>query len=226
MILENNHKNIAILLAGGIGARFGSKLPKQFLNLCGRPLINYSMTDASKSKTISDIVISIDNQYINYIEEKDNPSIHYVPPGIKGRADGVKNALNYIKDNFPQCENIIILQAVTPFFNAELVDKYISLLDEYDVVTTAQKCPGEIFEIDNYHKIDRNKYYFCQSPEAFKFKDLYENIDVDSPYSELIYHYSFEPKVCFFTDFKYNVKVTYQSDLDYSEFLVKKNCLD
>lgn len=219
--MKMNHKNVAILLAGGVGARFGAKIPKQFLQLAGKPIINYAIDAAIDSKSVNHIVMSIDDNYLDYIEQKDNPFIHIVPPGAKGRADGVKNSLNYIKDNFPDCENVIILQAVNPFFTADLVDKYIKLLDDYDVVTTAEKCPGEIFEIDNYHKINRNNFYFCQSPEAFKFKDLYENIDIDSLYSELIYHYAFEPKICFFTDFKYNIKITFQADLDYCEFLMK-----
>ena len=115
----------------------------------------------------------------------------------------------------------MITQAVSPFVTSDLIDAYIDLLSEYDVVTTAQKCPGEIFNIENYEKIDRNKYYFCQSPEAFKFNDLYNYLDTDSKYSELIYHYPNEPKIHFYLDFHDNVKLTYKADLDYSKFLLK-----
>ena len=96
------------------------------------------------------------------------------------------------------------------------------MLDEYDVVTTAQKCTGEIFNVEKYKKMDRNNFYFCQSPEAFHFKDLMSNIDVNSKYSELIYHYSFEPKIYFYTEFMDNVKLTTVEDLEYCEFLMSK----
>ena len=38
----------------------------------------------------------------------------------------------------------------------------------------------------------------------------------------MIYHYPGTPKVCFYTEFHNNVKLTYTSDLDYAEFLMQK----
>ena len=35
--------NIAVILAGGIGKRLGAGKPKQFVELCGKPMILYSM---------------------------------------------------------------------------------------------------------------------------------------------------------------------------------------
>ena len=89
-------------------------------------------------------------------------------------------------------------------------------------MTTADECPGELFNKQHFERLDRNEFYFCQSPEAFRFADLDRYLDVNSTYSELIYHYPGSPKVAFYTEFHHNVKLTYMSDLQFAEFLMQK----
>jgi len=212
--------NVAIILSGGVGSRFGSKIPKQYLDLCGKPVIDYVVEAAFSSEAIDEIVLVIDEEYLPLVNLKDNKKIHIVPNG-KERVYSVKNALDYINKEIKDCENIIILQAVSPFVTTNLIEKYFEALNIYDVVTTAEKCVGEIFNVNKFEKIDRKNYYFCQSPEAFKFKDLYEYLDVESPYTELIYHYKNEPKIYYYFDFENNIKLTYKADLEYANFLMK-----
>ena len=220
--IENyQSKNIDIILAGGVGSRFGADIPKQYLDLNGQPVINYAITAAKEAKSIDEIVIVMDEQYLNYIGISDDKHIHIVHNG-DNRIQSVKKALEYIKNSFPECENIIITQAVNPMITSDIIDDYIAKLDQYDVVTTAQECVGELFNIEDYQKIDRNNYYFCQSPEAFKFNQLYKNIDVNSQYSELIYHYNNKPQIYYYLAFKNNIKITTDSDLEYCKYLLKK----
>ncbi len=211
--------NVAIILSGGVGKRFASDIPKQYMDLCGKPVIEYVLEAALNSKSIDQIVLVMDDKYKSYIKQYENKKVHIVPNG-KERLYSIKNGLDFIKENFKSCNNIIILQAVSPFITSKLIDKYINLLNYYDVITTAEKCPGELFNIKNYEKLNRNDFYFCQSPEAFKFKELYECIDTKSIYSELIYHYIEKPKICYYTDFEDNVKLTFKSDLEYAKFLM------
>lgn len=49
--------NIAVILAGGIGKRLGAGKPKQFVELCGKPMILYSMEIYQKSSQIDAIEI-------------------------------------------------------------------------------------------------------------------------------------------------------------------------
>ncbi|MBR3368448.1 2-C-methyl-D-erythritol 4-phosphate cytidylyltransferase [Candidatus Saccharibacteria bacterium] len=213
--------NIAIILSGGVGNRFGSKIPKQYLDLCGKPVINYVLDVAYNSQLIDEIVLVMDKQYLPITDISGKKKTHIVENG-KERINSVRNALDYIKENIPRCKNVIILQAVSPFVSVYLVDKYLNLLDDYDVVTTAEKIVGELFNKNRFKKIKRDDYYFCQSPEAFKFNDLYRCANVNSEYTELIYHYDFEPKIYYNLDFDKNIKLTYRQDLEYAKFLMKE----
>ena len=213
--------NVAIILSGGTGKRFGTKLPKQYSNLCGRPVIDYVLESVSNTKTIDEIVLVIDKEYIKLINIPKTKKVHLVENGIE-RVNSVKNALDFIKNNLPETNNIIITQAVQPFVTANQVDEYIEKLNEYDVVVTAEKCVGEIFNIQNFEKINRNMYYFCQSPEAFKFDEIYKYLDLNSEFSELIYHYPIEPKIYYYLGMENNIKLTHQCDLEYAEIIMQR----
>ena len=212
--------NIAIILSGGVGRRFGADLPKQYSNLCGQPMINYVLETVFNAKKIDEVVLVIDDEYLSLINIPNTKKVHIVPNGQE-RVYSVKNALDHIKNNIPETKNIIITQAVQPFITTEQVDTYIEKLNEYDVVVTAEKCVGEIFNKNKFEKLDRNSYYFCQSPESFKFDDLYNNLDLNSEFSELIYHYPNEPKIYYYLDMQNNIKITQKSDLEYAEFIMK-----
>ena len=59
--------NIAVILAGGIGKRLGAGKPKQFVELCGKPMILYSMEIYQKSSQIDAIEIVCVKEYIDYV---------------------------------------------------------------------------------------------------------------------------------------------------------------
>ncbi|HCQ2718085.1 TPA: 2-C-methyl-D-erythritol 4-phosphate cytidylyltransferase, partial [Escherichia coli] len=50
-------KNIAVILSGGMGARFGGTLPKQFTKLAGKAVIEYTVEAFEKSLNIDEIII-------------------------------------------------------------------------------------------------------------------------------------------------------------------------
>ena len=58
-------KNIAIILSGGVGKRFGREIPKQYLEIDDKPCIDYVIEAAMNSKNIDKIVVVMDKKYIN-----------------------------------------------------------------------------------------------------------------------------------------------------------------
>ena len=213
--------NAILLLSAGSGKRFGAKLPKQYHLLCGQPVVQYALDAALTAPSVDVIVIVMDPAFREFLGNTDDPRLHFTVGG-KERLDSVRNGLDCIRGLDTPCDKLMILQAVNPFVTVDMIERYFALLDDYDAVTTAEKCPGELFNIEHFERYDRNQFYFCQSPEAFHFRDLDQYLDVHSSQSELIYHYPDTPNVCFYTEFHNNVKLTYTSDLDYAEFLMQK----
>ncbi len=213
--------NVVLLLSAGVGKRFGAPLPKQYQPLCGKPVVQYALNAALTAPSADAVVIVMDPSYKEYLGDTSSQKLHFTTGG-KERLDSVRNGLDCIKGLFGKCDKLMIMQAVNPFFTSEMVEEYFSLLDNYDVVTTAEKCPGELFNKQKFERFDREQFYFCQSPEAFHFDDLDRYLDVNSDYSELIYHYPDEPKIYFYTDFKNNIKLTHTGDLEFAEFLMSR----
>lgn len=210
--------NIAIILAGGSGKRFGANLPKQYLKLNNRPVVDYVIRAAKKSKNTDKIILVMNKEYIKYSEEI-NADMDIVENG-KERHYSLQNALNYIKEHYKDCKKVIILNAVSPMVTPELLDDYFEKLDTYDLVMTCEKVTGEIVN-ENFDRINRNKLLFAQSPEAYRFDLLYEYLDPESEYTEVAYHLPKNIKYYLNQDFKYNVKITYDFELIYCETLMK-----
>ena len=54
---ERNEMNIAVLLAGGVGSRLGAGIPKQYVEVMGKPLIVYALERYQISKLIDAIEV-------------------------------------------------------------------------------------------------------------------------------------------------------------------------
>ena len=216
-------KNIAIILSGGTGKRFDSTIPKQYIRICNKPCIDYVINAAKAAKSIDKIIIVMDEKYKTYSNELENNKIEIVKNG-NTRYGSIKNAFKKIVEEYDDCENIIILQAVSPLVYPELIDKYIELLNENDCVITARKLVGEIGIITNIDKVfDRDKYYLMESPEAFKFRKIYDSFKPNFFSSELAYQLPKGSKKYLYFDFPENIKITYKHDLKICEALLLNN---
>lgn len=209
--------NIAIILAGGKGNRFGTKLPKQYNDINGKSIIDYVISAAKKASTIDKIVVVMNEEYKEYAKELNN-EIVTVPNG-KERNYSINNGLEYIKKHYENCDNIIILDGVAPLITPQIIDEYINLLNENDVVVTAKKITGELANY-NLDKLNRNDYCIIHSPEAYRLNLLLQYFNPESPYTELAYQLPQNIKLYFNFDFHYNIKITYKYELLYCRELL------
>ena len=133
-----------------IQARGGSKgLPgKNIKNLCGKPLIAYSI-DVARAITIDDnICVSTDDQKIIDVVEKYGLSVPFKRPDYlatdNARTNGVLlHALNFYEEKGCRFDMIVLLQVTSPFRRAEDVVEAAKLYDEsIDMVTSVMpaKC--------------------------------------------------------------------------------------
>lgn len=211
--------NIAIVLAGGSGRRFGNAIPKQYLDLNGIPVVDHVIKAAKESALTDKIILVINDEYKEYTKLYDSTIMDSVPNG-KERHYSVLNALNHINKNYENCENIIILDGVGPFVTPTLIDDYFTKLNEYEFVTTAKKITGELanFDMDAFK---RDEFAILNSPEAYKFDLLYNNFNPESEYTEIAYQLPKPIKNYYNFDFPQNLKITYDFELEYARQYLK-----
>lgn len=165
-------KNIAIILASGSGSRFGSKLPKQFVRLAGKPVIQYTIEAFEKAQVIDEVIIVTKSDHIDYIYEILNKNlfkkISKVISGGEERYDSTLSALESIQDSEA---NLIIHDAVRPFISERIINDCVAALNTHNAVDVVVDAVDTIVRVDNgvIQEIpDRRYLKRGQTPQAFK----------------------------------------------------------
>ena len=139
--------------------------------------------------------------------------------GGSTRIKSVFNGLQHIKEQY-RCNKVVIVDAVRPLLYADLLDDYFDKLDYYDAVITAKKITGGFTDIyDN--NLDREKYIITQSPEGFRFELLWKNYNLNFKFQEIAGMLPKGSKRYYNFDFTNNLKLTYDYELAYAEYLLK-----
>jgi 2-C-methyl-D-erythritol 4-phosphate cytidylyltransferase len=210
--------NIIMIMSGGVGHRFGAEIPKQYTLLKGRPVIDYVIDVAQASEEGDRILVVMDPSCKEYSEKLMHDDLDFANSG-KERLDSLQNGFNFITENYPECEKIIILDAVAPFVTSELIDFYLRKLDDNDAVITCQKITGALGNYD-FDPLDRDQFYMTQSPEAFRFKTLMPYFDPTFPSQELAWQLPRESKKFLYFGFPENLKLTYAYQKQYAEYML------
>lgn len=212
-------KNIGVILAGGRGERFCNNVPKQFVKLNGRHVIDYVLDIFIASDCFDKIVVVIPSFDYKYIF--DNYKDIDLVIGGNTRNYTVANAINYIKQNFPSCKNVIFHDSARPFINKKILIDHLSLLNQYDSVITTKKITDSLGSITQ-SQIPREDYFLIQTPESFKFEVLNKHFNPeDNSKTAIVQHLPLNDKVYKYFIEEYNLKITYLQDLFIGESLIK-----
>ncbi len=128
-----------------IPARGGSKrLPrKNVLDLCGKPLIAWSMEAGLKSKYISKVVVSSDDEEILKIATKNNVDIIKRPYELASDTATTFDAIEHAIKNLENYDYVVLLQPTSPLRNEKHIDEAIELLEEKNADAVISVCEVE-----------------------------------------------------------------------------------
>ena len=204
--------NYFIILASGQSKRFNSKKPKQFNIYKNKPLFKHSLDKALKSKFFKKIIIVVNNK--KEIKEKFSKNILIIKGG-KERSDSSRIALKFIKKFKPK--NVLIHDAARPNFTLNLLKNLIKTLENHKAVVPAIKSKDSIkYKIKNQlFNIDRKNSILTQTPQAFRFKDLFNlSIRMKNKVSdEATMFIENNHKIKFIKGENLNNKITFKEDI-------------
>lgn len=214
--MKKTDKNIIMITAGGVGQRFGSNTPKQYLLLNGKPVISYVIDACKRSKLADAVLVVADPIYHNELK-----TIYGVDVADNGAELNItkRNGFDYIRDN-SSCEKLVVVESVRPTLYSEIIDKTFELLDEYDAVACARKITDSLGHYGEW-VVNRADYYTLNPPEGFRFSLLNQYFKADSPYTESIQQLPSTSKVYLNFDVPYFEKITYPEDFAKVEALIK-----
>ena len=165
--------NIAVILAGGSGSRLGNDVPKQFMKVAGKQVIEHTIDVFENCRQIDEICIVSKPDYVENVEELVVKNLYKkvkkILNGGKERYDSSLAAINaYTDDN----TNLLFHDAVRPLINERIVNDCIAALEKYNAVDVAVKTTDTIISVDANECIDfipnRAQLRNGQTPQCFK----------------------------------------------------------
>ena len=204
--------NYFIILAAGLGKRFDNKKPKQYFIYKNKELFEHSVEKAIKSKLFKKIILVSDNP--KKIKRKFNKDLLIIKGG-KERSNSSLIALKKIKKFKPT--NVLIHDAARPDFSIKLLKNLLLQLKNNKAVIPSVKSRDSIkYKIGKHvFNLNRDKIISTQTPQAFKFKELYNlsknQSDKITDEATLFINKNF--KIKFISGENKNNKITYVDDI-------------
>lgn len=177
---------IAILLAGGTGQRMGGSIPKQYMELAGKPMIFYSLKTIFDYDGISIVRVVADETWHGSIlecikqMERNEKFDGFSKPGAN-RQLSICNALKDAKKvtlSIPESEKYVLIHdAARPFLSVSLLNSMMEVIHEADGVLPVLPMKDTIYYSDDGKRItellDRSRLLAGQAPELFCFEKYY-----------------------------------------------------
>ena len=162
--------NYFIILASGQSKRFNASKPKQFIKYKNKALFEHSIDKAISSKLFKKIILVINDK--KQIKNKFPKNVQIIKGG-KERSDSSLIGLKYIKKFKPS--NVLIHDAARPNFSIKLLKKLVNSLRNNKASIPVIKSKDSIkYKIKNQlFNLNRENSFLTQTPQAFKFKELY-----------------------------------------------------
>lgn len=220
--------NIALLLSGGTGTRLGSGIPKQYIEVGGKPIIVYAIEQLSRHKEIDVIQIVAEKSWQGQIMRwlKNFNCIHK----FKGFSDPGSNRqlsiLHGLEDiyKYAACSNYVFIHdAARPLLSGMLISQCIAVAADHDGAMPVLPMKDTVYLSANGTRVssllDRSKVFLGQAPEVFVLGKYLEANRKLLPDKILKVNGSTEPAIMAGMDIamipgdENNFKITTQADL-------------
>lgn len=227
--MVNSPAIYVIVVAAGSGTRFGSAVPKQFLDLCGRKVLDVTisrLTDALPQAVVYTVLSA---------EHLDDGWPHPVPGGAS-RSESVGNAVAALDGDDDAL--VLIHDGARPLVDAPLCRRILDAMHYgSDAAIPAVPLADSIIEQngDTYRSVDRGRYRAVQTPQAFRLgtlRNIYARMKADginfTDDMSALQHYHPEAEVTVVDGSPHNIKITRPLDLDIAALMLarERECCD
>lgn len=189
---QSSIQNTAVLLAAGRGSRMGSGIRKQYMGLCGMPLLAYSLKTLTQSRIISDIVLVIPEGDQKYIEEKIVSRVPGAADKIRAYVPGGAERYNSVYDGICAitwpCRYIAIHDGARPFLDEQTLERLYAQVQLSGTAVAGMPSKDTVKITDAAGIVedtpDRSRVWIVQTPQMFDcslitkaYTDLFSHMD-------------------------------------------------
>ena len=173
--------NIALIIAGGVGARMHQDIPKQFINVYDKPVIVYTMEAFQSHPSIDAIeVVCLDGWHEilqAYARQFGITKLENVVSGGKNGQDSIRNGVYDICSRHSGADDIVLIHdAIRPMLSAEIISDNIRVCREKGNAITVIPCTAAMLKTmdgeSSSSQVPRDNLKITQTPQTFFVNDI------------------------------------------------------
>ncbi|WP_067932214.1 2-C-methyl-D-erythritol 4-phosphate cytidylyltransferase [Alicyclobacillus kakegawensis] len=226
-------KVFAVILASGTGQRMGAGVPKQFLPLAGRTILEHALDAFEASAHVDEMILvahpDTEEQTQHILRRNRYSKLRRVVPGGETRQQSSKAGIDAIAEEDAW---VLIHDAARPLVSEAVIARCVCALNQHQAVSAAVPATDTVFEVNDTGRIDaipdRTRLWRAQTPQAFHLQVLRRAHQLalatqdSGPASDdcsLVLRFQLAPVHVVEGDVR-NLKVTYPADLALAERLL------
>lgn len=228
---NSTNKYWAVICAAGIGSRMASDVPKQYLQLHGRTILEHSLTCFVTHPKIEQIIVTLHpaDRWWSNLKLPEQKTILTSQGGAE-RCLSVLNALNAIKAQAKPQDWVLVHDAVRPCVTQQEIDRLIDTL-QHDAVGGILAVPvrDTLKQVNADAQIiktlPRAQIWQALTPQMFRFAKLYHALERVIAQGEMVTDDANALEICgepvkVVIGSTNNIKITYPEDLIIAEHLL------
>ncbi len=169
---------IAVIPAAGSGTRMGSARSKQFIDLCGKPMLAVTLERFQKCDLVGGMVVVVSEHHVAYCEREivgrfELSKVARVIAGGERRQESVRKGIEAVSDSSTW---ILVHDGVRPLVTAELIERVIRAAQRYRAVIPGIPVKDTLKKIDDHGRVvntvERRALWAIQTPQIFRREDI------------------------------------------------------
>lgn len=221
--------NYVIIIAGGVGSRLGAKVPKQFVEVLGKPIIVYTMEHFQNHPEIDGIeLVCVDGYQEHLMEIVEKYNVTKVIKIVKGGSEYERSIMNGVAglEKIAKSDDVVMIHwAASPFLSEEIITDNIRVCKEKGNAITA--CYSYLLYGTNdgdcaKKNINRDSFMTLSAPQSFLYKvitDIYMQVEEKNMFDYVEAHTpAFMTElgipIYFSKGCHTNIKITEKEDID------------
>ncbi len=225
-------KTYAIILAGGSGQRLQAEVPKAFVKIHGRTIMEHSILPFQKCDAVDGIVLVVPQNYVEACKlwQKD---YHKIISVVAGGATRYHSSMQGLAQVPRARDKVLVHDAARPFVDEASIKACIAALDRYDAVNLLSPVSNSMVSMKEgkiEHAVDRNNFRQVLTPQAF-IKECLDtahlqavNLPLESITDDFNLVLYFNTGTSTWVQGNTNnIKITYPHDLQIAECILSKH---
>ena len=214
--------NAVIILAAGQSSRFKSNIPKQYLKINGKSILSLSLEVFLSIEDIQTVIVVVNPSHMKYYTCLTKRGYQKCVLVIGGdtRQQSVWLALQKLKKLMPP-KKVLVHDAARPHISSILIKKVLKELDNCNAVDIILPIVDSIKSYSDHNiPVNKTSLYTSQTPQGFNFQKIYSlhnkaALTKDSFNDDISLFIKYEEKFNYIYGDHENIKITFQSDIEY-----------